>query len=89
MSDGGGVYNRYFGRLNTGKMKVRGVMARKVTLRRYVNKMLQDVFEVLAETRSLEDLKRIEPKAREIYRRYLEELDDADVKEMAIHRKSK
>jgi DNA polymerase I len=32
MSDGGGAYNRYFGRLNTGKMKIRGVMARKVTL---------------------------------------------------------
>jgi DNA polymerase, archaea type len=29
MSDGGGAYNRYFGRLNTGKMKIRGVMARK------------------------------------------------------------
>src|SRR5512137_2523104 len=27
MSDGGGAYNRYFGRLNTGKMKIRGVMA--------------------------------------------------------------
>ena len=24
MSDGGGAYNRYFGRLNTGKMKIRG-----------------------------------------------------------------
>ena len=67
MSDGGGAYNRYFGRLNTGKMKIRGVMARKVNTLEYVNKMLQDVFEVLAETRSLEDLKRIEPKAREIY----------------------
>ncbi len=29
MSDGAGAYNRYFGRLNTGKMKIRGVMARK------------------------------------------------------------
>jgi len=25
MSDGTGAYNRYFGRLNTGKMKIRGV----------------------------------------------------------------
>ena len=31
MSDGGCAYNRYFGRLNTGKMKIMGgVMARKV-----------------------------------------------------------
>jgi len=33
MSDGTGAYNRYFGRLNTGKMKIRGVMARKGTRR--------------------------------------------------------
>ncbi|MGD0954918.1 MAG: hypothetical protein ABR985_21460 [Methanotrichaceae archaeon] len=29
MSDYLGAYNRYFGRLNTGKMKIRGMMARK------------------------------------------------------------
>jgi dTDP-4-amino-4,6-dideoxygalactose transaminase len=36
---------------------------------------------------SLEDLKRTEPKARQVYRRYLDELDDADAKELAIHRR--
>jgi DNA polymerase I len=88
MSDGGGAYNRYFGRLNTGKMKIRGVMARKGDTPEYVNKMQQEVFEVLAEARSLEDhLRRIEPKARQVYRRYLDELDNADVKELAIHRR--
>jgi DNA polymerase I len=29
MADGSGAYNRYFGRLDTGKMEIRGVMARK------------------------------------------------------------
>ena len=72
MSDGGGAYNRYFGRLNTGKMKIRGVMARKGDTPEYVNKMQQEVFEVLAEARSLEDPERIEPKAWLVYRRYLE-----------------
>jgi hypothetical protein len=33
MSDGTEAYNRYFGRLNTGKMKIRGVMARRATRR--------------------------------------------------------
>jgi len=28
-ANGSGAYNRYFGRLDTGKMKIRGVMARK------------------------------------------------------------
>ena len=87
MSDGTGAYNRYFGRLNTGKMKIRGVMARKGDTPEYINKMQQEVFEVLAEARSLEDLRRIEPKARLVYRRYMDELDDADIKELAIHRR--
>jgi DNA polymerase, archaea type len=85
MSDGGGAYNRYFGRLNTGKMKIRGVMARKGDTPEYVNKMQQKVFEVLAGARSLEDLKRIEAKAQEVYRRYLDELGGADVRDMSIH----
>jgi hypothetical protein len=41
----------------------------------------------LAEARSLDDLRRIEPKARQVYRRYMDELDAVDVKEMAIHRR--
>ena len=57
MSDGGGAYNRYFGRLNTGKMKIRGLMARKGDTPEYVNKMQQEVFQVLAEAKSQEDLK--------------------------------
>ena len=87
MSDSTGAYNRYFGRLDTGKMKIRGVMARKGDTPEYVNKMQQEVLEVLVEARSLEDLRRIEPKARKVYRRYLDELGDADVKEQAIHRR--
>ena len=87
MSDGGGAYNRYFGRLNTGKMKIRGVMARKGDTPEYVNKMQQEVFEVLCEAKSLEDLRRIEPKARKVYRRYLDELDSVDVGVLAIHKR--
>jgi hypothetical protein len=38
MADGSRAYNRYFGRLNTGKIKIRGVMARKGDTPEYVNK---------------------------------------------------
>jgi DNA polymerase I len=68
-------------------MKIRGVMARKGDTPEYVNKMQQEVFEMLSEANSLEDLRRIEFKAREVYRRYMDDLDDADVKELAIHRR--
>jgi DNA polymerase elongation subunit (family B) len=49
--------------------------------------MQQEVFEILSEARSLKDLRRIEPKARGVYRRYMDELDAVDVKELAIHRR--
>jgi hypothetical protein len=56
--------NHHFGRLNTGRMKIRGVMARKGDIPEYVNVMQQEVF-----------------------RRYMDELDGADVRELAIHRR--
>lgn len=39
--------------------------SRKVDTPEYVNKMQQKVFEVLVEARGLEELQRIEPKARD------------------------
>ena len=45
----------------------------------------QELFAVLAGARSLEDLRRIESKAREVYRRYSDELGGADVRVLAIH----
>jgi DNA polymerase, archaea type len=48
MADGLGAYNCYFGRLDKGKMKIRGVMARKGDTPGYVSKMQQELFEILA-----------------------------------------
>jgi DNA polymerase, archaea type len=87
MADGSGAYNRYFGRLDTGKMKTRGVMARKGDTPEYVRRMQQELFDVLAKTRSLEELQMIAPIAREVRERYMLELEDADVEELAIHRR--
>jgi DNA polymerase I len=87
MSDGKGAYNRYFGRLDTGKMKIRGVAARRTDTPEYIKRMQQELFEIMAQARCLEDLHRLEPEAREVQRRYLEGLEDADVLELAIHRR--
>lgn len=78
-ADGSGAYNRYFGRLSTGKMKIRGVMARKGDTPEYVRRMQQELFEVLAGARGREELHRIEPKAQEVRRRYRDELGEPDV----------
>jgi DNA polymerase I len=87
MSDGTGAYNRCFGRLNTGKIKIYGAMARKGDTPEYINRMQQEVFEVLSEAKSLEDLRKIEPKAMEVYRKFLDGPVSADVSELAIHRR--
>ncbi len=87
MADGTGAYNRYFGRLNTGKMKIRGVMARKGDTPEYIRRMQQELFDVLGEARSREELRRVEPKAQEVYRRYVDGMAEVDVRELAIHRR--
>jgi DNA polymerase I len=87
MADGSGAYNRYFGRLDTGKMKIRGVMARKGDTPEYVLRMQKELFEVLGEARSREELQRIKPKARGVARRYMDGLREVDVQELAIHRR--
>jgi DNA polymerase elongation subunit (family B) len=87
MRDGTGAYNRYFGRLNTGKMKTRRVMTRKDDTPEYVNKMQQEFFEVLAEAKSVRELQMIKPKAREVRKKYFEGLKSVAAGELAIHRK--
>jgi DNA polymerase, archaea type len=87
MADGSGAYNRYFGRLDTGKMKIRGVMARKGDTPEYVRRMQQDLFDVLAKARSLDELQMIAPMAREVREKYLRELEGTDVRDLAIHRR--
>jgi DNA polymerase I len=87
MADGFGAYNRYFGRLDTGKMKVRGVMARKGDTPEYVRRMQTELFEVLAPAKSCKELREIEPMAQEVLAKYMCGLADADVSELAIHRR--
>ncbi|NTV27754.1 MAG: DNA polymerase I, partial [Methanothrix sp.] len=87
MADGCGAYNRYFGRLSSGKVKIRGVMARRGDTPQYVSKMQQELFELLAGTISREEICQVEPQAQQIRKKYLAGLKDADVREMVIHRR--
>jgi DNA polymerase, archaea type len=49
--------------------------------------MQQELFEVLGQARSREELQGIEPRAREIAMRYKDGLEGAEVQELAIHRR--
>jgi DNA polymerase, archaea type len=68
-------------------MKIRGVMASKGDTPEYVHRMQQELFDVLAKARSKDELRVIEPMAREVREKYMQELEDADVRELAIHRR--
>jgi len=87
MADGSGSYNRYFGRLDSGKMKIRGVMARKGDTPEYVRRMQQELFDVMAKARITDELRTIKPLAQEVRAKYMNGLRDADVRELAIHRR--
>jgi DNA polymerase I len=87
LADGGGAYNRYFGRLSTGKVKIRGVMARRGDTPEYVRRMQQEIFELLAGASSYKEVLRDERQARQIYDKYAAGLKNADVREMVIHRR--
>ena len=87
LADGFGAYNRYFGRMSSGKMKIRGVAARKKDTPEYVRRMQMEVFAKMAEARSIEELRRIKAPALEIAKRYHQELPRADPSEMVIHRR--
>ena len=52
------------------QMKIRRVMVRMSDTAEYVGRMQKELFEVLDEARSRQELKRIEPRAREVAGRY-------------------
>ena len=87
LADGSGAYNRYFGRLTSGRIKVRGVMARRGDTPAYVARMQKDIFELLAAASSREELQQAEPGARRIWERYREALPEAEPRDMVIRRR--
>ena len=62
-------------------------MACKDDTPEYARRMQQELFEVLVKARSREELRKIEPVAQEVRRRYMRELEGVDIKELAIHRR--
>jgi len=68
-------------------MKIRGVMARKGDTSEYVHRMQMELFDVLIKVRSMDELHAIEPVAQEVRAKYMGGLKDADVTELAIHRR--
>jgi DNA polymerase I len=87
LADGNGAYNRYYGRMAGGGMKVRGVAARRGDTPAYIRRMQEELFGVMGKGGDLETLRRLDPELREIHLRYAERLPGADPGEMVIRRR--
>lgn len=62
-------------------------MARKGDTSEYVKRMQQELFDVMAKARSMDELRMIEPMAQGVRAKYMDGLKDVDVKEPAIHQR--
>ncbi|MCE5230517.1 hypothetical protein LLG95_13115 [bacterium] len=57
---------RYFGRFNTGKLKYRGIEVRRSDQAPFVQDMQARLLGILAEARSIEECRRLEPRLMEV-----------------------
>ncbi len=87
MLDGTGSYNRYYGRFSDGRIKVRGIMARRRDTPEYARRMQVEMLRVMRKARTVEELKSLEGKLKEIYEGYLKNLRYANPEELVIRRR--
>jgi DNA polymerase I len=87
LNDGFGAYNRYFGRLADGSIKVRGIAARRHDTTEYVRSMQGRLLEVMAGARNIREIHDLKSELRNIFRDAVRALPDADPKTLAISRR--
>jgi DNA polymerase I len=87
MNDGTGAYNRYFGKLSDGTMKIRGIMARRGDVPVFITHMQEEILDVMREACTLDELRACEHRAREICTRYQNELAYVSPADMVIRRR--
>jgi DNA polymerase I len=86
-NDRSGAYNRYFGRQTNGSIKVRGIAARRHDTPEYIRKMQEEMLTVMSRASTLQELHALEEPVKEIYRRTIDELVNAPVRDLAIRRR--
>jgi DNA polymerase I len=87
MNDGFGAYNRYFGRLSDGSVKVRGIAARRHDTPEFIRSMQSRMLDVMAGAASIAELEDKKEEIRNIFRRTVTCLPSADPKAMVINRR--
>ncbi len=87
LNDGLGAYNRYYGRLPDGSVKVRGIAARRHDTPEYIRKMQGDMLEIMGKAATITELMEVWDQVNRIYHNAVEQLPSAPAREMAISRR--
>jgi DNA polymerase I len=87
MPDGFGAYNRYYGRLSTGDLKVRGIAARRGDTPAFVREVQERMLATLMGAKDREELAALADRVGEQYRDAVAGLFRATPAEMAISRR--
>jgi DNA polymerase I len=87
LNDGFGAYNRYYGRLGDGSMKVRGIAARRHDTPDYIRNMQQDMLEIMRTAQTASDLENLRDRVCRIYYTAVQGLPQADPKTLVICRR--
>jgi DNA polymerase I len=87
LNDGSGAYNRYFGRLEDGTIKMRGIAARRHDTPLFISTMQKDMLAVMARAKTIAELDELRDEITEIYQDAIRRLSSADPQEMVISRR--
>lgn len=87
LADGSGAYNRYYGRLSDGSVKVRGIAARRHDTPAYICTMQQEMLAILAEARTMPELARVRDRVARVYDDAVRGLPQALPRDLAITRR--
>ncbi len=85
--DGFGAPARYYGLLENGKTKLRGVMARRRDTPEFIRKAQLEMFDLLKKAETLEELAELENDLKEVYRKHLLTMKYSDPKEFFIRKR--
>ena len=82
-----GAYNRYYGRLGDGSVKVRGIAARRHDTPEFIRTVQQEMLTVMSHAGTVAGLALLQDEVREIYLAAVQRLPDAEVKDLVINRR--
>lgn len=85
--DGTGAYTWYYGRLDHGEVKVRGIMARRGDCPAYVRQFQESALALMGTARSIAELRSVADEVRAVYGRYCDGLASAPLEDLVVARR--